>query len=262
MSRLWYQDTERDFIRKILNKVSPDDFFYRTDDDRRFAFRPKNFTGRIKKNDTVQSRNIHIGSYSEEWIAELLNPIADAVNCYSVRGVKCKELELTTFSPADVAICKTPDVVQVPQNILMIFEVKMSLNWNWEFKYTASKESPLVCIGDYKSHTGSPSILRSDSMLKALGKGAIIKAAIRESSIADKRIPFLVIGNTPLATSYYTKVDKVRNDGTIHGVWSINPEPLDNEADAKHIKASPGKAFYTFDSYEEFKAAALNMLTD
>jgi hypothetical protein len=43
-------------------------------------------------------------------------------------------------------------------------------------------------LGDYKRHKGNPSILRSDSMLKATGKSI----NIRVSGNASTRIPIII----------------------------------------------------------------------
>ena len=108
---------------------------------------------------TLQSRNSLIGSYTEKWVTDLFSEIAKAVDGYSVQGVVCEEIGLTNQSPADVAICKTKNIIQKPQNILMIVEVKMSVVWNWEF---IAKNKDLVCIGNYKTHQGNPGLLRSE----------------------------------------------------------------------------------------------------
>ncbi len=74
----------------------------------------------------------------------------------------------------DVAICKTDSIVQGPENIIAIFEVKMSVVWNWELFNIGSKHS-LKCVGDFRTHRGNPGLLRSDSILKAIGKSTIVK---------------------------------------------------------------------------------------
>jgi hypothetical protein len=42
-------------------------------------------------------------------------------------GVISEEIGLTKESKADLAICKTNEVFQKPENILLIVEVKMSI---------------------------------------------------------------------------------------------------------------------------------------
>lgn len=160
---------------------------------------------------------------------------------------------MTNQSPADVAICKTKEVIQKSQNILMIIEVKMSVVWNWEF---IQKDKDLLCIGDYKTHQGNPGLLRSDTMLKAIGKSI----NIRVSSFSASRIPIIIIGNTPITKNYYEKVDHLKRNGIIQGFCSINPEPLDNNGE--NIKSTPYKGFYRFDGYEDLKQNALNLLKE
>ena len=76
----------------------------------------------------------------------------------------------------------------------------MSIVWNWELQGGKT----LSCIGDYKTHQGNPGLLRSDSMLKGIGKSI----NIRVSSFQAATIPIIVMGNTPITNSYYPKVDK------------------------------------------------------
>ncbi len=117
--------------------------------------------------------------------------------------VICPDVGLSDRSPADVAVVKTPDRVQQPQNILLIVEVKMSIVWNWEY-YPQNGE--IACIGDYTIHQGNPGFLRSDTMLKAIGK----RINIRVSGPKSSKIPIVVVGNTPITKFYYNKVDLLK----------------------------------------------------
>jgi len=128
----------------------------------------------------------------------------------------------------------------------MIFEVKMSVVWNWELKQTKSKEE-LICLGDYKSHQGNPGLLRSDSMLKAIGKSI----NIRVSDYLASRIPIKILGNTPITTSYYKKVDFLKNAGIIQGFWSVNSAPLDGNGE--NIKRTNKDGFIRIDTYSELE---------
>ncbi len=175
------------------------------------------------------------------------------VGGYAVQGVIAEGIGLTSKSPADIAVCKTKDVIQKPENILMIIEVKMSVVWNWEFNPSTGS---LVCIGDYRTHQGNPGLLRSDTMLKAIGKSI----NIRVSSFSASKIPIIIVGNTPVTENYYEKVDHLKRNGIIQGFWSINPKPLDNNGES--IKSTPFKGFYRFDEYEELKQNALNLLKE
>jgi len=65
--------------------------------------------------------------------------------------------------------------------------------------------STFFYFGVDNSETGyNPGLLRSDSMLKGIGKSI----NIRVSSFQAATIPIIVMGNTPITNSYYPKVDK------------------------------------------------------
>jgi len=80
------------------------------------------------------------------------------------------------------------------------------------YKYLQQSDS-LQYLGDYKSHKGNPSILRSDSMLKAIGKSI----NIRVSGISSTKIPIIILGNSPITESYKNKVDFLKTSGVIQG---------------------------------------------
>ncbi|MDO8497124.1 MAG: hypothetical protein Q7S61_01100 [bacterium] len=252
MKTLWKKENEHDFFIKSLNFAAPEQLFYTTSAKKFYAYWPKSY-GDAKT--TLQSRNSLIGTYTEKWSTELFSEIAEQLGGYSVQGAICEEIGLTNQSPADVAICKTKDLIQKPENILMIGEVKMSIVWNWEYKQVDGK-AEIVCIGDYKTHTGQPSIRRSDSMLKAIGKSI----NVRVSSDKAAKIPIIVIGNTPINPGYYKKVDHLKQNGIIQGFWSVNPYPLDNSGE--NIKRTPVHGFYRFDSYDELKEKSLELLKE
>ena len=130
MSTLWNKNNEKEFFVKSLEFAAPEQLFYLTQDKKHLAYWPKNYDG---KKTTLQSRNSLIGTYTEKWVTDLLGKIAKTIGGYSVQGVVSEELGLTNQSAADVAICKTKDVIQKPENFLMLIEVKMSVVWNWEF---------------------------------------------------------------------------------------------------------------------------------
>jgi hypothetical protein len=48
----------------------------------------------------------------------------------------------------------------------------MSIIWNWKLR-----NSNLKCVGDYKTHRGNPSLLRLDSILKAIGRSMNIRVS-------------------------------------------------------------------------------------
>jgi len=251
MKTLWNKEQEVDFFKKSRKLATPEQLFYFSDDERFIAYWPKKYVG---TKTTLQSRNAFIGNYTEKWCAELLKDFADKVKGHIVQDVVCEEIELTKQSPADVALCKTKDTVQKTENIMLILEVKMSVVWNWELSKDDGKEE-LVCLGDYNSHQGNPSLLRSDTMLKAIGKSI----NIRVSNYKAAKIPIVIIGNTPISNGYYEKVDHLKKCGIIQGFWSINPKPLDREDTIKNTKAF---GFYRFDSYDELEKEFVKLLRE
>jgi hypothetical protein len=150
---------------------------------------------------------------------DLLQGFANSQNLYAVQAVICNEIGLSAQSPADVALCKSRKWEQPVSNIKAIFEVKMSIVWNWELKNNRP-----ICLGDFRTHKGNPGLLRSDTMLKAIGKSI----NIRVSGYDPSRIPIVVLGNTPITESYISKVDHLYKSGIIQGFWSVNPVPLDD----------------------------------
>jgi len=252
MKTLWNKQQEIDFFTKSLKVATPEQLFYVSEDGRYYAYWPKSYGG---EKETLQSRNAFIGSFTEMWCKDLFEEIAQGMNGYIVEKVVCDEIGLSTKSPADLAVCKTRNKIQEAKNILLIIEVKMSVVWNWELKRAGSKQN-LACLGDYRTHSGNPGLLRSDTMLKAIGKSI----NIRVSSYKASQIPIIVVGNTPITDSYYEKVDHLKKSGVIQGFWSVNPKPLDNNAET--IKNTPHHGFYRFDSLGELKDEAIRLLKE
>lgn len=251
-NNLWTKDIEIDFFNKSLEVASPEKLFYTTKDSKYYAYWPKKYKG---KKTTLQSRNAFIGAYTEKWSQQILKDIAKKLDAYVVRGVVCDEIELSNRSPGDVAICRTESVIQNPEDILALFEVKMSIVWNWEYHEKSSNE-PLICLGDYRTHQGTPGMLRSDSMLKAIGKSI----SVRIASLSSADIPIIILGNTPVTKTYYDKVDNLKRYGIIQGFWSLNPSPLDNNTE--NIKRTPYSGFIRFDSFVEFQKSVLSLLKE
>ncbi len=245
MKNLWNKDKEVRFFREALEDfATPEQLFYVSNEGKYYAYWPKGYEG---PKTTLQSRNSLIGNYTEKWGADLIKEFAEERGCYVVQGAICDEIGLANRSNADIAICKTKDIIQQPDNILLIIEVKMSIVWNWELKIRNGKRE-FIPLGDYKTHQGNPGLLRSDSMLKAIGKSINIRVSGNEAS----KIPIIILGNTPITNSYYEKVDHLRKSGVIQGFWSVNPNPLDSVGN-KNIKSTKGLGFYRYDSYEELK---------
>ncbi|MBC7091934.1 MAG: hypothetical protein H5T50_08545 [Nitrososphaeria archaeon] len=252
ISKLWNKDVEKEFFTKTLEVATPEQLFYVTENGRYLAYWPKNYKG---TKTTLQSRNAFIGSFTEKWTKELLEEIAEEAGAFTVQSVICEDIGLSARSPADVAICKTKQQDQRPENILMIIEVKMSIVWNWEYNPSTGK---VKSIGDYTTHQGNPGLLRSDTMLKAIGKSI----NIRVSSFKSAKIPIVILGNTPITESYYEKVDHLKKTGIIQGFYSVNPQPLDDPTHKNNIKTTPKRGFLRFGSYEELRQELINLLSE
>ncbi len=128
----------------------------------------------------------------------------------------------------------------------------MSVIWNWS---AANRERPLA---DYDGHAGRPSIYRTDSILKAIGK-----AAITRSCPGSERIPFIVVGNTPPPHAYRDKVDGTVKAGLIQKWISLTPSPLVVEPErspaTRNPKETPG--FERIDSLVELENLLVKALT-
>ncbi len=239
MTDLWTKEKEIEFFNNSKKFASPEKLFYFGEDSRYYAYWPKSYKG---KKSTLQSRNALIGSFTEKYSVDLLQKFAHSQGLYAVQSVICNEIGLSAKSPADIAFCQTRHREQSATNITAIFEVKMSIVWNWELR-----DNQLICLGDFTTHKGNPGLLRSDSMLKAIGKSINIRVSGQSAS----KIPIIILGNTPIAKSYYTKVDHLFKAGIIQGFWSVNPKPLDNNGG--NIKQTTSNGFKRMDSYEELE---------
>jgi len=248
MPNLWTKEKEIEFFNDARKFASSEQLFYFGDDSRYYAYWPKSYKG---KKSTLQSRNALIGNFTEKYSVDLLQEFARAKGLYAVQGAICNEIGLSPKSPADVVLCKTREREQRAKDIAAIFEVKMSIVWNWELK-----NNKLICLGDFKTHKGNPGLLRSDSMLKAIGKSI----NIRVSSPSASKIPIIILGNTPITESYIPKVDHLYHAGIIQAFWSVNPKPLDNNG--SNLKQTPANGFIRMDSYNELKRNLDNLLSE
>jgi len=228
----WNIDTEKRFFTEAMkNFASPEQLFYKLTNGY-FAYVPK---GKSAEGQTLQSRNSLIGQYTEKWCKDFFQPIADNLGLFAVNSVVCPELGLSTQSDADLAFCTTNETRQKAENIKLLFEIKMSIVNNYQY----DKEK--VNIGDYKAHKGNPSILRSDSMLKAIGKSI----NIRVSGIESTKIPIIILGNSPITKNYSKKVDFLKKAGIIQSFISLYPRPTND-----FISNTSGKGFQTFNEYQ------------
>jgi hypothetical protein len=244
---LWNNDTEIQFFTEALkNFASPEQLFYNLQGGY-FAYVPK---GLDAEGQTLQSRNALIGQFTEKWCKTLFEPIAKELGLYAVNSVVCDELGLSRQSSADLAFCTTNKTNQIPENIKLLFEIKMSVVSNYKF----TPLNKVEFTGDYKQHKGNPALLRSDSMLKAIGKSI----NIRVSGIASTKIPVVVLGNSPITDSYIKKVDFLKTSGVVQGFWSLNPKPTNSE----HVKNSPKQGFQTILDREQLFNNCKDLVTN
>lgn len=238
---LWNKQQEILFFKNSQNFASINQLFNESEDGRYFAYWPKNYRG---KRTTLQSRNSLIGKYSEKWVADLFNLLIEDKNLFAIQQAQIPAIGITYNSPADVVISTKNKKVLRPEDVKIIFEVKMSVVWNWEYDIGTNS---LTEIGDYRTHKGKPSFTRSDSILKAIGKCI----DIRVSNWKASKIPLIVLGNAPLSNGFCKKADYLKNAGIIQGFWSLNPYPLNHGNTRKN---SSQNAFIRFDNSDELKS--------
>ena len=235
--KFWSENTERTFFLESLKSfLTPEKLFYSIE-NKFYAYSPKS---KSTKGLVLQSRNSLIGQYTEKWCRVFLEPIAESIGLYCINSVVCPEVRLTHSTDADIAFCSTKDRYQSPNNIKIIFEVKMSIVNN--YIYHSEINNVLFC-GDFTTHKGNPSILRSDSMLKAIGKSINIRVSGSESA----HIPIIILGNSPISKSYIQKVDLLKESGVIQKFISLYPEPTGK----LFLRSTPQKGFETFFSYQD-----------
>ena len=244
---LWDTKTEIQFFHKALKDfASPEQVFYGLESGY-YAYVPKGING---ENQTLQSRNSLIGQFTEKWAKNLFEPIAHKMGLYAVNNVICDEISLSNRSDADLAFCTTNNSKQSPENIKLIFEIKMSIVSN----YTLGQNNKVQYVGDYNAHKGNPSLLRSDSMLKAIGKSI----NIRVSGYSATKIPIVILGNSPINQHYVKKVDFLKKAGVIQGFWSLNPNPSESD----FIKNTPESGFRTFKDENELNNTVQEMASE
>lgn len=242
----WNIEVEKQFFEEALKHFSsPEQLFYKLN-SRYYAYIPNTEKA---NGQTLQSRNSLIGNFTEKWAKDVISPIARKMGLYAVNGVVCDAVALSKKSSADLALCTTDSTDQTPENIKLIFEIKMSIVSNYEFV----RPNIINCLGDYKSHRGNPSLLRSDSMLKAIGKSINIRVSGNEST----KIPIIILGNSPITENYYHKVDYLKNAGVLQGFWSLNPNPTETD----YIKETPKQGFQTIDNYDQLESNIRELLS-
>lgn len=242
--QLWNNNIEIRFFEEALKHFAAREQLFYKIKECFYAYAPK---GCSTEGQTLQSRNTLIGNFTEKWCKELIEPIAKKHSLFAVNGVVCEELGLTKLSPADLAICTKDSILQKPEDIKLIFEIKMSIVSNYKYN-----KGLIECIGDYKTHKGNPSLLRSDSMLKAIGKSVNIRVSGNKSAT----IPIVILGNSPITLNYEEKVEHLTKSGVIQHFISVNPNPTESE----FLKHSKNKGFITPHNYFELEAICDNIL--
>jgi len=228
--KLWDNDVEIQFFKEALkNFASPEQLFYKLKAGN-FAYVPK---GMEAEGQTLQARNSLIGQFTEKWSKTLFEPIARKIGLFAVNSVVCEEIGLSKQSSADLAFCTKNTTTPKAEEIKLLFEIKMSIVSNYEYKSI----NKINFVGDYKQHKGNPSLLRSDSMLKAIGKSI----NIRVSGFSSTKIPIVILGNSPITESYKSKVDYLKKSGVIQGFWSLNPIPTETD----FVKTTKDNGFHT-----------------
>jgi len=237
---LWDKRAEKKFFIESLRLASREQLFYKTRKGQFFAYWPKAHNA---EKYTLQSRNALVGAFTEKFCKELIARIIPE-NLYVIEEAICCELGLEGNSKADLVIARNNQKELQANDIEIIFEIKMSIVWNWE-----CRDRKLLCLGDYKTHSGNPSILRSDSVLKAIGKSVDIRIASENA----KRIPIIILANSPITEFYRNKVDLLKQYGIVQGFWSLNPSPLKDPNDPDNLKQTQMGGFYRFDTEDELK---------
>ena len=204
-------------------------------------------------------RNAVVGNKTEGFALRLLETVTKELcseleqELFAKRQVICPELGFKRKSAADLAILSQDLNGLVPASaIKCLFEVKMSFIWNWHEDDLSQPTS------DYDGSHGRPSIYRTDSILKAIGK-----ASITRNYPGGERIPFIVIGNTPPPTGYRASVDKTVSSGLIQKWISLTPKPLvvnrKDTAGKRNPKSTPG--FLRIDEVKELQQLLKTLLT-
>ena len=146
---LWSKRVECEFLQESLRDLSVEKLFCKLNDGRYLVYYPRDYHAhRI----TMQSRNSHIGRFTEEFCLRLISSVLPNKDYFTVRNVICEEIGLTKHSGADIAICASNNHQQKAKDILCIIEVKMSLVWNWELQTDGKLE---IC-SDYTKHSAIP----------------------------------------------------------------------------------------------------------
>ncbi|MFO8109056.1 MAG: hypothetical protein R6U17_00825 [Thermoplasmata archaeon] len=263
---MWSPEKEKEFIEStdavVWAAISCNECDYRYE-----AFFKKSVPSKCPKCDgnlsstTPQGRNSPLSAYTEKYASDVLEEALKNAGFDDLevkRNVICDELDLTSRSAADIAIVERGEIGRIykPNQIKVVFEVKMSVIWNWEL----NEKGESAIEADYDKHKGRGSIYRTDSILKAIGKGAIFRSHFESCGI-----PYIVVGNSPTPASYLDKVDGSVRVGIVQRFISLTPEPLitdKSESKVRNPKESLGKGFLRIDSQEELSSFIEDLLKD
>ena len=207
---------------------------------------------------TLNGRNAPLAIETEKFALRIIQTAIDESSelvgrHFAKRGVICPPLGLKGNSGADIAILDCDINGPVPlEAIECLFEIKMSFIWNWHERNLSHP------IADYDKHGGTPSIYRTDSILKATGK-----AAITRSYLGSESIPFVVVGNTPPPRGYCANVDGTVRSGLIQKWISLTPSPLIVEPNIETNQRNPKRTaggFLRIDNIKELQNLLLTLL--
>lgn len=246
---LWSPEVERDLIAKVGEKCFTTIECTTAECSKfkeRAVFSEKSACPHCKgklRVQVAQARNVPVSTFTEIYAREVMQAAIDKYykgTLFVERGVQCDELSLTDGSGADLAIVKRQGQATLnAEDIVVVMEVKMSLVWNWKL----GEDKP---SSDFYQHNGRPSLSRTDSLLKAIGKGAIFR-----STEKSRRIPYLVIGNCPPPEGYYAKIDGAVRSGLVQKFISLTPKPVLSGPPMRNPKETSGGGFLRIDSMDE-----------
>ena len=83
INNMWSQNTELLFFKSCENFASPEQLFYITDENKYFAYWPKDYYG---KKSRLQSRNSLIGKFSEKWTANLIKNLIKDMGLFAIQS--------------------------------------------------------------------------------------------------------------------------------------------------------------------------------
>ncbi len=245
---MWRKETEEQFFRWAIaeRRCNLKTLFYKVG-NRHLFYLPTGIKGR---GEVKQGRNPLVGEFTEKWAERFLSPMVNELGFHLVRSANIPAWRLVGQRAADLAICRAPGKEQTPDSVIALLEVKMSIVWNWEWQ---PERGTVTCIGDFLTHQGRPSALRSDTVLKALGKAIEVRGMGFSGA-------FIILCNTPVANDYFQQIDGCKQTGIVQGFFSVNPQPTEDEQ--HNPKRSPKGGFYRWDEPAEVKESLREMLSE